>query len=185
GMFGGNDLLPDLFTGAATFNAGDFHSTGYTASIAQELGDHITATLIYGSMGGLSAQPGEMVTNSPDELRAMIHAGRGSAATGLVTAVSPRTGTHLIASYQWSSDRNWVLPGHIYSVQAVRPLPGLNIMVRQPIPRLGILPWRMEATADLRNLLAQGYLPMGAMGGQQILLVETPRSFRGGLAFIF
>ncbi len=185
GMFGGNDLLPDLFTGAATFNAGDFHSTGFTASIAQELGDHITATLIYGSMGGLSAQPGEMVTNSPDELRAMIHAGHGSAATALVTAVSPRTGTHMIASYQWSSDHNWVLPGHMYSVQEVRALPGLNIMVRQPIPGLGILPWRMEATADLRNLLAQGYLPMGAMGGQQFLLVETPRSFRGGLAFIF
>ena len=51
----------------------------------------------------------------------------------------------------------------------------------QPIPGLGILPWRMEATADLRNLLAEGYLSLG----QQVMLVETPRSFRGGLSFIF
>ncbi|MBS1858210.1 MAG: carboxypeptidase regulatory-like domain-containing protein [Acidobacteria bacterium] len=185
GMYSGNDLLPDLFTGAATFNAGDFHSTGYTASVTQEMGDHISATLIYGSMGGLSARAGELVTNNPDELRAMIHSGRKQAATAQLTAVSPRTGTHMIASYQWSADRNWVLPGHIYSIQSVRPLPGLNIMVRQPIPGLGILPWRMEATADLRNLLAQGYLPLGVVGGQQVLLIETPRTFRGGLSFIF
>jgi hypothetical protein len=185
GMFSGGDLLPDLFTGAATFNAGDFHSTGYTASVTQEVGDHVSATLIYGSMGGLSAQPGELVTNSPDELRAMIHSGRKTAATFRVSAVSPHTGTHMIASYQWTGDRNWVLPGHMYSIQAVRPLPGLNVMVRQPIPGLGILPWRMEATADLSNLLAQGYLPLGTVGGQQLLLIETPRSFRGGLSFIF
>jgi hypothetical protein len=42
----------------------------------------------------------------------------------------------------------------------------------------------MEASADLRNLLAQGYLPLSA-GGQRLLLVQTPRSVRGGLSFIF
>ena len=29
-----------------------------------------------------------------------------------------------------------------------------------------MLPWRMEATADLRNMLAQGYLPLGVVGGR-------------------
>ena len=87
----------------------------------------------------------------------------------------------MIASYQWTADRRWVMPGHMYSIQAVRPMPGLNVLVRQPIPGFGGLPWRMEATADLRNLLAEGYLSLG----QQVLLVETPRSFRGGLSFIF
>jgi hypothetical protein len=48
-----------------------------------------------------------------------------------------------------------------------------------------MLPWRMEATADVRNMLAQGYLPLQTASGQRILLVETPRSFRGGLSFIF
>jgi hypothetical protein len=43
----------------------------------------------------------------------------------------------------------------------------------------------MEASADLRNLLAQGYLPLSAAGGQRLLLVQTPRSVRGGLSFIF
>ncbi|HXA52587.1 MAG TPA: carboxypeptidase-like regulatory domain-containing protein [Candidatus Acidoferrum sp.] len=185
GLYSGDDILPDLFTGTSTFNAGDFHSTGYTASVTQNLGSNVSATLMYGSMGGLTAKPREIVSNSPDELRAMIHAGRKNAATVRVVATAPWTGTHMIASYQWNGDRNWAMPGHLYSIQAVRPMPGLNLMVRQPIPGLGVLPWRMELTADLRNLLAQGYLPLGSLGGQQVLLVETPRGFRGGLSFIF
>jgi hypothetical protein len=43
----------------------------------------------------------------------------------------------------------------------------------------------MEATADLRNLLAQGYLPLSLADGRSIVLVQNPRSFRGGLSFIF
>ena len=66
----------------------------------------------------------------------------------------------------------------------MRPEAGLNLCVRQPIPTFFSLPWRMEASADLRNLLAQGYLPLSA-GGQRLLLVQTPRSVRGGLSFIF
>ena len=48
-----------------------------------------------------------------------------------------------------------------------------------------MVPVRMEASADLRNLLAEGYLPFTMTDGRQILLMHTPRSFRGGLTFIF
>ena len=64
-------------------------------------------------------------------------------------------------------------------------MPGLNVYIRQPLPVLSMLPWRIEATAELRNLLAEGYLPLKIPGGQQALLVENPRSFRGGLSFTF
>jgi len=67
----------------------------------------------------------------------------------------------------------------------MRQLPGLNLYVRQTIPGLGMLPWRMEATADMRNMLAQGYLTLGMTNGQQVMLIENPRSVRGGLSFIF
>jgi hypothetical protein len=67
----------------------------------------------------------------------------------------------------------------------MRPQPGLNIYVRQAIPVLSSLPWRMEVTADLRNLLQQGYLPLSAADGSQLVLMENPRMFRGGLSFIF
>src|SRR5262249_10956447 len=124
----------------------------------------------------------EIVSDSPDDLRSMIKAGRRHSATARVAATSRTTGTHMIASYQWT-DHRWLSPGHLYSTAAIRPQPGLNIYVRQPIPSIG-LPCRMEATADLRNLLAQGYLPID-VAGQRLTLVQTPRSFRGGLSFIF
>jgi hypothetical protein len=115
----------------------------------------------------------------------MIRSGRKQAAITRVTATSPWTGTHMIASYQWTDSHRWAMPGHLYSTQPVAPLPGLNVYIRQPIPGFSMLPWRMEATADLRNMLAQGYLRLGMADGQSVLLVETPRSFRGGLSFIF
>jgi hypothetical protein len=185
GMYTGGDILPDLFTGTSTFNAGDFRSTGYTAAVTQNLGEHVAATVMYGSMGALTAANREIVSGSPDELRSMIHAGRRKAATARVTATAPWTGTHLIASYQVTGDHRWASPGHGYSTDSVRQMPGLNLYLRQLIPGLSMLPWRMEATADLRNMLAQGYLSLGVAGGQQLLLVETPRSVRGGLSFIF
>lgn len=185
GMYSSGDILPDLFTGTSTFNAGDFRTSGYTAAVTQSIGANVTAMLIYGSTGGLTADNREIVSNSPDELRSMIRSGRRKAATMRLTAVSPWTGTHLIASYQVTGDHRWASPGNLYSTGTVRPMPGLNLYLRQPIPRIPLLPWRMEATADLRNMLAQGYLPLGIAGGQTLTLVETPRSFRGGLSFIF
>jgi hypothetical protein len=182
GLYSEGDILPDLFSGTSIFNAGNYQSVGYSAAVTQNLGENLSASLIYGSMGALTAESREIVSDNPDELRAMIHAGRRHAATVRVAATSPWTGTHLIASYQWT-DHRWLAPGHLYSTASVRPLPGLNIYLRQPIP-MGFLPWRMEATADLRNLLAQGYLPLN-VAGQQVTLVQTPRSFRGGLSFIF
>jgi hypothetical protein len=115
----------------------------------------------------------------------MIRASRRQSVTARLAGVAPRSGTHFIASYQWTDNRLAVTPGNLYSTQTVRPVPGLNLYIRQPLPTYLNLPWRMEATADLRNLLAQGYLPLGVPDGRQVLLMQTPRSFRGGLSFIF
>ena len=89
-----------------------------------------------------------------------------------------------MASYQWA-DQRWAMAERLYSTQSSTPRPGLNIYIRQPIPGLSGRPCRVELTADLRNLMAQGYLPLAAAGGQSVLLVETPRSIRGGLSLIF
>ena len=45
------------------------------------------------------------------------------------------------------------------------------------------LPSHLELTADLRNLLAQGYVPAGS--GGQLLIVQSPRAIRGGLNLTF
>jgi hypothetical protein len=43
----------------------------------------------------------------------------------------------------------------------------------------------MDAVLDLRNLLAQGYIPVVAQDGQTVYLVQSARAIRGGLAFTF
>jgi hypothetical protein len=58
----------------------------------------------------------------------------------------------------------------------------LNFFLRQPIPCLG---GHVEAVIDLRNLLAQGYVPVIGQDGQTVYLVDSARSVRGGVAFSF
>ena len=185
GLYSGGDILPDLFSGSSIFNAGNYQTNGYTASVTQNVGDNLSGTLMYGSGGVLTAERRTIDSSNPDELRSMIRTSRRHAITARISATAPGSGTHFIASYQWADNRLAITPGHLYSTQSVRPVPGLNLYIRQPIPTFAGLPWRMEATADLRNLLAQGYLPLGLSDGRQVLLMQTPRSFRGGLSFIF
>lgn len=180
-LYASGDLLPDLLSGNAVFNGGNYQSTGYSASLTQNLGEHLSATVSYGSVGVLTVDRNDPA--SPDELRQMIRAGRRHATTARFNATIPGSGTHVIGSYQWT-DYRALTPGHLYSTQSVRPEPGLNLYVRQPVP-CSIFPWRMEISADLRNLLAQGYLPLNAGAGRRVLLMQTPRGFRGGFSFIF
>jgi hypothetical protein len=182
GFFMSGNIVPDLFSNTSIFNAGDFDMAGLDASFTQNLGEHVSATMSYGNEGALTAWHEELESNSPDELRSMIHAGRRQAITERLAATMPRTGTHVIVSYQIAlGDARWVMAGNPYSMQPLRSLPGLNVCLRQPIPGLGK---RVEATAELRNILAQGYLGVNTSGGR-LLLVDNPRSVRGGLAFIF
>ncbi len=178
------DVLPNFYSDTAVFNAGNFASMGYLASATQNIGEHVSATVTYGSMGALKVDGSEVAAGNPDELRAMIHAGRQQSLSLSTRAASPHTGTQIIASYQ-IADNRWTVADPIYSTGTLVPMPGLNIYVRQAIPGVPGLPVRMELTADLRNLLQQGYLPLPTADGSRLVLMETPRMFRGGLSFIF
>jgi hypothetical protein len=182
GMFSTSEVMPDLFSNSSIFNAGNFHSSGYSASVTQRFGENLNASLTVDSTGALTTAGRELISNDPDELRAMIRMGRRSAATVRLAGAVPRAGTRLSVSYQWAGDQRWAMAGNLYSTQALHPMPGLNVFIRQPIPGLS---HRVEATAELTNMLAQGYLPLSTKDGQRILLVETPRSLKGGLSFSF
>ena len=43
----------------------------------------------------------------------------------------------------------------------------------------------VEAIIDVRNLLAQGYIPVLGQDGQTVYLVQAARSVRGGVSFNF
>ena len=184
GLFPAGDVLPDLFTTSSVFNAGGYQSLGYMASVTQSFGDNLKANVMYGSGDALVADRSGIPGPSPDDLRSVVRRGRRQAVTTQVSYTAPWTGSELSASYQLT-DKHSVTPSHYFATQGTRAEPGLNIYLRQPIRTFSVLPLRMEASADLRNLLADGYLPFTSSDGRRVLLMSTPRSFRGGLSFIF
>ena len=100
-----------------------------------------------------------------------------------VRSTLPFTNTRLFGNYEYVAD-GAVVPRHIFSTQRLYTEPGLNLIVRQPFPSfLGL--GQFELSADLRNLLAQGYIPVASGQGRQLLVVQAPRAVRGGLNFIF
>ncbi len=183
GLFPG-DLLPNLFSNSAAFDMGRFETVGYTAAMTQDLGENYKVTLMYGSVGVVSARAGEIGGESADDLRKILESSHRPAMTVQFSGTWKHTGTRFMTSYQWA-DYQSAMPGPLFSTESTRPEPGFNVILRQPVPAFPRMPWRMEATAELRNLLAQGYLPLTTPGGNQVLLVNTPRSIRGALAFVF
>jgi hypothetical protein len=185
GILPEGDLLPDLFSNSSIFNIGGYKMTGYMAAVTQNAADNLNITVAYGNSGVLQTDGRELTaTNSSQELRSMIRAGRRNWASAKVGGTAPLTGTRFTTSYQWTDYRS-LTPGHAYLTQRQSPLAGWNVSVRQPLPVMGSLPGRLEATAEVRNLLAQGYLTIANADGRSLLLVHSPRSMRGGFSFIF
>jgi hypothetical protein len=184
GMYADGDLLPELSSRSSVFNIGNFERTGYMAYVTQSFADRVSATLSYGRGGSLRTESRELATDDPEELRASIHPKQQQWVNGKIAAVLPFVGTRISANYQWMDYRS-LTPNHVYLTQRLYAEPGLNFRIRQPIPSIPGIPGRLEASAELRNLLAQGYLSMTGSDGRKILLTNAPRAVRGGVAFIF
>lgn len=178
------DLLPDLGSRSGVIDIGNFSRWGYLASVNQALGEKLEVGLAYGRGGALTADAKALTSNDADELRSRIRVGEKNWATAHIAGTAPVTGTHFAASYGWADYRS-LMPAHSYLAQRTRPEPGLNISIRQPIPSFGLVPGRFEASAELRNLLEQGYLPVTTADGQKLTLTNAPKAVRGGLSFIF
>lgn len=178
------DLLPELSSRNSVFNIGSYTRTGYTASVTQVFGENFSATVAIGRGGVLGTRGGVLSSGDPDELRAMITRVQRHWVRGKIAGTAPGTGTKYSASYEWT-DYNSLIPGHVFLTQRIYPETGLNIRVRQPLPGFGGLPGRLELTSELRNLLAQGYLPIALADGRRLVLAHSPRAIRGGVSFIF
>ncbi|MCX6592997.1 MAG: carboxypeptidase-like regulatory domain-containing protein [Acidobacteria bacterium] len=184
GAYPSADLLPDFNSNSAVFNAGHLVRNGFTASGSQQFGDWLTISLIFSRGGVLRTDQREMRTNDPAEIRSAIRRSLQNAVSTRMSGRLPRTGTRYLASYQWT-DYRALTPGHLYLTNITTPDAGLNFSVRQPVPALPFMAGRFELHAEIRNLLAQGYLPLTMPDGRQILLMHTPRALRGGVSFFF
>jgi hypothetical protein len=182
-LFSG-DLLPSMFSSSALFDAGNISVAGYTVSATRTLSPNHKLTVAYGTLGVMTPQSDNMVVSDAESLRQTMTVADRRALTVRSAGVLKQTGTRYVASYQYADFKSAV-PMASYSTQPDRAEPGLNIAIRQPISFIPGMAGHVEATADMRNLLAQGYLPVSVVGGGQILIVNAPRVFRGGLSFIF
>jgi hypothetical protein len=184
GFLPDRDLLPDLTSSSSVFNVGSFRRTGYSASVTQELGENFGVSLAAGRGGALVADSHTLSTHDASDLRRMIHKAQRGWVTARASAQLPGTGTRLATSYGWTDFRS-LMPAHVFLTQRSAQEIGWNISVRQPLPGALGMPGRLEATAELRNMLAQGYLSVNDNEHRKALLIHTPRAVRGGLAFIF
>jgi hypothetical protein len=174
------DLLSDGTSKGSVYNIGRYSRRGVLASADQRISDSLDVAVAYGRMGGFTANPGGVVSGSSQFLAEDDH----NLATVNVRAKAPVAGTQIVANYGWVGD-GAIVPRRIFSTQNTYAEPGLNITVKQPLPSFFGMPGHFEIVADVRNILAQGYLPMDATDNRTLLVVQAPRAIRGGLNFIF
>lgn len=176
--FDASSLLPDVSTNTSIYNLGRYNRNGIVGSVNQKVYDNLELTAAVGTMGGFT-RPGQGIVNQQLFLERRDHL---IASLGVRTTL-PLLNTRIIGNYEYVGD-GAMIPRHIFSTQRLYAEPGLNIIFRQPLPSF-FGGGKFELSADLRNLLAQGYLPLTAADGHRSLLVQTPRAMRGGLNFIF
>lgn len=182
--FSTSEMLPDIFTRASIFNIGSYRRRGAMVGLDRHFGDQWSAQAAFGHGGTLQPNGNLIGDGDASDLRGALRKTERSWISVRVNGAVPYSGTRFIASYLFT-DYRAALPVHRYMTQRVSPDLGLNMQVRQPIPNFGLWTGRVEAVAELRNMLQQGYLPVNSVGGRRVLLVPSPRSLRGGLAFIF
>lgn len=173
------NFLPDPYAGTFTYNGGDLRTNGVRVVAQRKLTGSLSGTVVYSYGGVLSvAREGGQLGASNFVLA------RRHAVTGKVSGRAPHTKTRWLASYRWTSGTA-LTPVDLFDQSPGQSDPFLNIFLRQPLPQLGFLPGQVDALVDVRNLLAQGYVPVVGPDGQTVYLVQAPRSLRAGLAFSF
>jgi hypothetical protein len=175
------DFLPDVYSGTFSYNGNALETQGVRFVYQRKITPDVTATLDYGYGGVLDLEhPGV----GWDAIRDDMHQTWRHSAAVKLNGVVPRWNTEWVVSYRWTSG-SALTSVDLFNASAGQAEPFFNLYLRQPFPRLHFVPGRMEALIDLRNLMAQGYVPVISRDGNTVYLVQSARSVRGGLAFTF
>ena len=174
------EVLPDVYSGTFSYQGNDYATRGMRVVLQRKLLSDLTATLDYAYGGVLDlSQPDVQLQDA----REWIRAEQRQAVAAKFSGTVPKAKTRWIASYRYTGSRT-LTPVDLFDTSAGRSDPYLNLCIRQPIPA-SLLAGHMEILMDLRNLLAQGYVPVMGRDGRTLYLVQSARSMRGGVAFSF
>jgi hypothetical protein len=177
-----DDVLPDVYSGTFSYAYnGNLSTTGSRVVVERKILENFSATVDYSTGGAIDAQsePGTWQNLAPS-LAISRHHSVGAKFSGYV----PASGTRWIASYQWTTG-NPLSMVDAFNASPGQTDPYLSVFIRQPLPATSFIRGKMDALLDLRNLLAQGYLPLSGPDGRTVYMVQSARSLRGGLSFTF
>jgi len=174
------DVLPDVYSGTFSYQGSNYSTNGMRVVLQRKLLSDLTATLDYAYGDALDLSRPDVQLQ---DARNWIHAERRQAVAAKFSGAIPKSKTRWIASYRYTGGRI-LTPVDEFNTSAGAAGPYLNLCIRQPIPA-NFLAGHMEILVDVRNLLAQGYVPVMAQDGQTVYLVQSARSVRGGVAFSF
>jgi hypothetical protein len=175
------EVLPDIYSGTFTYQGTNLDTRGLRVVLQRKVTSDITATLDYGYGGVLDLARPDV---SLEDAREWTATRNRHTIAAKVSGKVPCSKTRWIASYRWVNGQA-LTPVDMFNASPGQADPYLNIFFRQPIPRTGFLPGRMEAMIDVRNLLAQGYVPVLGQDGRTVYLVQSARAVRGGVSFTF
>jgi len=176
-------VLPNPAAQGLTINAGDYQSSGVRAAYALHLGSNLEAAMVYALSEAVAADASADGTH-PTDLRSALRTASTQSAGGRFSARIPVSRTVLTASYFWLP-RGRVTSVDPYGQASLGMHPYLDLQVRQPLPSITFIPAHIEALADFRNLLEQGYVPVPGTGEDPLLLSAAYRSIRGGFSVQF
>jgi hypothetical protein len=177
----GGFLLPDISSGTFSYAGKNLDTNGLRLVLQRKVSADLTATLDYSFGGVLDLAKPDVALQDAQK---WIITQRRQALAAKLSGTVQRTHTRWIASYRWFNGPA-ITPVDMFNASPGQSDPFLNLFIRQPIPTMGFLPSHMEALIDLRNLLAQGYVPVLGQDGQTVYLVQSARAIRGGVAFTF
>ncbi len=175
------NVLPDTYAGSFSYNGGELNTRGVRFVAQHQVNENLTATVSY-SYGGALA-PASYNFEAAD-FNADTYCAQRHSLTTKLDGVIPGSKTQWIASYKWTNGQS-LTAVDMFNSSAGQADSYLNVFIRQPLPTAGFMPAKLEALVDLRNLLAQGYIPIIGNDGRTVYLVESARSVRGGVAFVF
>jgi hypothetical protein len=176
------DLLPDFYSGTFSYSGSNLDANGVRFVLEQKITPELSATVDYSYGGALTLNRTEP---NWSEVSSAIDTAWRHAVTYKMAGNIPRSHGKWIASYKWTSGNGTLTPVDMFNASAGQSDPYLNVFIRQPIPGPGFLPAHMEALVDVRNLMAQGYVPVIGTDGHTLYLVQSARAIRGGVAFTF
>lgn len=175
------DVLPDVYSDTFSYSyLPGMSTTGARLVVERKLLDELTATVDYSIGGAVTADGATTWQNLPQALATSRQQAVGGKLSGHIRS----TKTRWIASYKWSSG-NVISPVDAFNASPGQMDPFLSVFVRQQLPGLSFIPGKVDALIDLRNLLAQGYMPIMGTDGRTVYLLQSARSLRAGLAFSF